>query len=97
MPLAPRVYSPEGLALDPAGATAIHPSPGLAGSRLLALDNGKRGADVLLARLGEQLAARAGARFGGVLRKGTAATPCEPELLDRLAAEGDLVLTGTLD
>ena len=62
-----------------------------------ALDNGKTGAARLLQSMGEALAERTGAIFVGVHQKQTAATPCEPNLLERLASEAEVVLTGTAD
>jgi hypothetical protein len=91
------IYSPEGLSEEGEGPTAIAPATGSSGRRLLVLDNGKSGAATLLGRMAQGLAARTGARFVGSLRKGSAATPCEPELLDQIAKEGDWVLTGTAD
>ena len=91
-----RILSPEGVVGSAQLVRA--PSPDvLAGRTLAALDNGKPGAARLLARAGEQLAARTGVAFVGVRRKRTAATPCESELLSALAEEADLVLTGTAD
>jgi hypothetical protein len=91
------IYSPEGLADAMAGHTPIHPLSPLTGRRIVVLDNGKSGAETLLRRMGERLAARTRGEFLGVRRKGSAATPCEPELLESLVAEADLVLTGTAD
>jgi hypothetical protein len=91
------IYSPEGLADEAAGITPISPGKPLAGLRVAVLDNGKSGADILLGRMAERLAKRSRAEFVGIHRKGSAATPCEPELLDRLTREADLILTGTAD
>jgi len=91
-----RILSPEGSV----GTAATEPAPSpdvLAGRRLAVLDNGKPGAAKLMTRVAEQLVARAGIEFIGVRRKRTAATPCEEELIDALAQEADLVLTGTAD
>ena len=91
------IYSPEG-SVDPnAAPTARVPIASLAGKRIAALDNGKSGASHLLRAMGEDLARRTGATFVGVHQKGTAATPCETDLLDRLAKEVEVVLTGTAD
>ncbi len=89
--------------LSPAGAVGTAPvtraaSPGvLAGRRLALLDNGKPGAARLLSRVAERLAERAAVVLVGQHRKRTAATPCEDALVAALAAEADLVLTGTAD
>ena len=52
---------------------------------------------MLFNAMGEALAERTGAIFVGVHQKQTAATPCEPNLLERLASEAEVVLTGTAD
>ena len=91
-----RILSPEGR-VGTIGA-ALAPSPAvLAKRRLVVLDNGKPGAERLLTRIAEQLAARAGVDFIGVRRKQTAATPCEDALLDAIVDDAELVLTGTAD
>jgi hypothetical protein len=90
------IYSPEGQSVRQSHSLAPTPAP-LAELRIAALDNGKPGADWLLRAFGEELAQRTGASFVGVQRKGSAATPCEDALLERLAAEADLVVTGTAD
>jgi hypothetical protein len=91
-----RILSPEGRVGGPARALARSPEV-LAGCRLVVLDNGKPGAELLLRRAAEGLARRTGASFAGVRRKRTAATPCEEEILGELAQAADLVLTGTAD
>ena len=91
------IYSPEGLADPVADDTPINRIAPLAGRRIVVLDNGKAGADTLLGRMAEGLAARTRGEFKGIRRKGSAATPCEPDLLASLAAEADLILTGTAD
>lgn len=92
-----KIYSPEGLADETAGLTSLSPAKPLAGLRIAVLDNGKSGADTLLGRMADRLASRSRADFVGLYRKGSAATPCEADLLDRLTREADLVLTGTAD
>ena len=92
-----KIYSPEGLSDDGAGVTAITQAKPLSGLRIAVLDNGKSGANTLLERMAKSLAARSRAEYVGIHRKGSAATPCEPDLLDRLTREADLVLTGTAD
>ena len=91
-----RIHSPEGAVGRPEVDLARAPDV-LAGRRLAVLDNGKPGAERLLRRVAERLVERAGVDFGGVRRKGSAATPCEPELLGELASGAELVLTGTAD
>jgi hypothetical protein len=91
-----RIHSPEGRVGRPVVARARAPAS-LAGRRLFVLDNGKPGAEVLLGRAAERLAARTGLVFAGIRRKRTAATPCEVELLRALGAEAALALTGSAD
>lgn len=90
------VYAPDGKV----GTVSVPPVPvpnPLSKLRIAALDNGKPGADAILGAMGAAFARRTGASFVGVQRKGSAATPCEPDLFDRLRAEADVVLTGTAD
>jgi hypothetical protein len=91
-----KILSPTGNVGRPAVARARAPLP-LAGRRLVVLDNGKPGAELLLTRAAERLAARTGVAFAGVRKKRTAATPCEVELLRALGAEAELALTGSAD
>ena len=91
-----RIWSPEG-SVGVRGV-ALAPSPDvLSGRHLAVLDNGKPGAALLLTRIAERLALRAGVEFVGVHRKQTAATPCEEALIEEIAEGADLVLTGTAD
>jgi hypothetical protein len=91
-----RILAPEGNVGE--RMIALAPAPEvLSGRRLLILDNGKPGAADLMQRVAERLAERAGLDFGGVHRKRTAATPCAEELIDAIAKEADLALTGTAD
>lgn len=91
-----RIYSPEGGVGTPSRALAPSPEV-LAGRRLAILDNGKPGALVVMQRLADRLALRAGVERVGAFQKGSAATPCEPELLAEIQAKADLVLTGSAD
>jgi hypothetical protein len=91
-----RILSPEGSVGVATTELAVSPDV-LAGRRLAVLDNGKPGAARLMTRAAEQLVQRAGVELVGVYRKRTAATPCEGSLIDALAHEADLVLTGTAD
>jgi len=64
------------------------------------LDNAKPHARLEMVRAASRLAERTGARLTLVTDKGpghNAATPCSDEVLDRLATEVDLVLTGSAD
>jgi len=91
-----RILSPEG-AVGPQ-RVALAPLPAtLKGQRILVLDNGKPGAQLVLERAAEELAARTGAVFAGSRRKRTAATPCEEALLAEIEQSADVVLTGTAD
>jgi hypothetical protein len=90
------IYAPDGAVGVAARALASAPAT-LAGRKLMILDNGKPGADVLLARTAERIAARTGAVYLGMRRKGSAATPCEAALLRELRTEADIILTGTAD
>jgi hypothetical protein len=91
-----RIYAPEGAVGQPETVLAALPRP-LTGRRIVALDNGKPGAGILLEHLGRQLATRTGAVFAGSMRKGSAATPCEEPLRVKIHEGADLVLTGTAD
>ena len=90
------IYAPEGSVGD-AALTLAPTLSSLAGRKLLVLDNGKPGADLLLCHTAERIAARTGAVYLGARRKGSAATPCEATLLNELTAEADFILTGTAD
>ena len=90
------IYSPEG----PVGTVtrSLSPAPDvLAGLRLGILDNRKPNARLLLTQLAERLAQRTGARVALVMEKANAAVRCEPEVLDRLSKETDVILTGSAD
>ncbi len=91
-----KILSPEGRAGLAPGALAPSPEV-LAGLRIAVLDNGKPGAELLMGVLAEQIAERAGAQLAGTFQKGSAATPCEDDLLVELAKSADLVVTGTAD
>jgi hypothetical protein len=91
-----RIYSPEGGIGRPTRSLAASPEV-LSGQRLAILDNGKPNAVVVMQRLAEKLVERAGVEFVGVFAKGSAATPCEPELLAEIQSRADLVLTGSAD
>jgi hypothetical protein len=94
-----RVYAPDGEP-GPAPAGLAAPRSVLHGARVGVLDNGKPNAALLLTRVGEQLAARAGAELVLVTEKGSganAATPCTPEVMALLTDRCDVVLTGSAD
>ena len=90
------IYSPEGLqGVAPRNLASV-PSV-LSGLRIGVLDNRKPNAHLLLTRLAERLAERTGARLGLAAHKANAAVRCEAEVLERLRAEADVVLTGSAD
>ncbi|MEX0664683.1 MAG: hypothetical protein WD598_07915 [Acidimicrobiia bacterium] len=95
----PAVYAPDG-AVGPAPVSLATSPNVLTGIRIGVLDNGKPNAGLLLTRVGEQLAARTGATLSLVTDKGpggNAATPCTEAVMERLAAECDVALTGSAD
>ena len=67
------------------------------------LDNGKPNADVVMTAAAEALARRTGAEVSLVTKKGphglsaNAAIPCDPDILARVVAEADVVITGAAD
>jgi hypothetical protein len=87
--------------LVPLGSAAVEVKPlarrrpSLAGLRVGILDNSKPNADVLLARVAELLAERAGARPAAVWRKPGASNPAT--VIDEVAGAADVVLTGSAD
>lgn len=89
------IHTPEGsVGASPiTGAASI---PVLAGTRIGLLDNRKPNADVVLERVAERLEARVGTR---VVRRDdkNAAIPCEDQVLEGIAKEVEVVLTGTAD
>jgi hypothetical protein len=94
-----QVYAPDGRVGRPPVRLAESPSR-LGGMRIGVLDNGKPNARLLMTRAAEQLAGRTGARLVLVTDKGpggNAATPCNPDVLERLSKEVDLVFTGSAD
>ena len=91
------IYSPEGHTDALLERTSRTPIKELTGLRIAVLDNGKAGADHLLGRMGAELAKKTGGTYTGCFRKKTAATPCETDLIERLAKEVEVVLTGTAD
>ena len=91
-----RILSPEGN-VGTRGSVLAETPEVLSARRLAVLDNGKPGAALVMTRIAERLAERAGIDFVGVHRKRTAATPCEDALLDEITEGADLVLTGTAD
>jgi hypothetical protein len=91
-----KIYAPDGEVGRATTPLAALPER-LSNQRILCLDNGKPGADRVLERLALGAAERTGAVYAGLVRKGSAATPCEDELLERIRSQADWVLTGTAD
>ncbi|MDG2308886.1 MAG: hypothetical protein P8R42_30250 [Candidatus Binatia bacterium] len=90
------IHSPEGNV----GARPMRLSPRvdvLAGRRIGLLDNRKPNAGALLEHVGARLAQRTGATVSLALQKSNAAVRCEADLLDKLRAEADVIITGSGD
>ena len=87
------IHTPEGGVgeMPAVGAASI---PVLAGKKIGLLDNRKPNADVVLEHIAERLAARTGTE---VVRRDNknAAIPCEDQVLEGIAKEVEIVLTGT--
>jgi hypothetical protein len=92
----PTILSPEGAIRASAKSLAAR-RQSLDGARISILDNSKANAGALLGRLLDLLVQRFAAQPGIVVRKGSAGAPATPELLERLRAASDLVLTGSAD
>jgi len=89
-----KVLSPLGTTPDTVRPLAKR-RPTLGGLRIGVLDNSKPNADVLLDRVAEVLAARAG---GATIRRWTKPGSSRPaEMIDEIAAAADVVLTGSAD
>ena len=89
-----KVLDPIGTVQRPVRGLARRPST-LAGRRLAVLDNSKPNADVLLARVAEVLAARAG---GATIRSWTKPGSSRPAaMIDEIASSVDVLLTGSAD
>ena len=88
------VLSPLGITSDTVKPLARRRST-LAGVRIGVLDNSKPNADVLLARVAELLAARAG---GVTIRSWTKPGSSRPAMMiDEIASSVDVLLTGSAD
>lgn len=89
------IHTPEGGVgeIPAVGAASI---PVLAGKKIGLLDNRKPNADIVLEHIAERLAARTGTK---VVRRDSknAAIPCEDQVLEGIAKEVEIVLTGTAD
>lgn len=94
-----KIYAPDGAIGAPARSLAPSPEV-LSGLRIGVLDNGKPNARELMLRAAEQLGSRTGAVLTLVTDKGAghnAATACSDAVLDRLASDVDVVITGSAD
>ena len=97
-----KVYLPDSRPGPETAALAASPVS-LSGQRIAVLDNGKPNAGVVITRAAETLAARTGATVSLVTKKGprgesaNAAVPMAPDIMDRLLAEADVVVTGAAD
>ena len=89
------IHTPEGVVgeIPTAGAASI---PVLTGKKIGLLDNRKPNANVVLEHVAERLGARMGTE---VVRRDdkNAAIPCEDQVLEGIAKEVEIVLTGTAD
>ena len=61
------------------------------------LDNTKHNFDRLIQGMGDALTARFGVKRVVHMRKGNAATPAAPEIIEALAKDCDLVFAGSAD
>ena len=89
------IHTPEGGVgeIPAVGAASI---PVLAGKKIGLLDNRKPNADIVLEHIAERLAARTGTKVVRCDNK-NAAIPCEDQVLEGIAKEVEIVLTGTAD
>jgi len=100
--MALRVYRPDSVPAPAPQRRAPAPAE-LAGLRVAVVDNGKPNAGVVMAGLAEALAERARTRTTVVTKKGpaglsaNAAIPCAPDIVERVVAGADLVITGSAD
>ena len=94
-----KIYSPEGDLKDEV-VELCSTTPLFSGGKIGVLENGKPNADLLLTKIAEGLAGRIDAKFSMTTGKGeraNAATACNPKVVGTLAAEVQLVLTGSAD
>jgi len=90
------VYDPRGV-VDAAPMTMSPRVKKLQGLRLGLLDNTKWNANKLLRGLRDRLAQKHAFGTVNYYRKESFAAPAAPDLLDRIAAENDIVLTAIGD
>jgi len=97
-----QIYLPDS---DPGPEMSVRaPSPrSLAGTRIAVLDNGKANAGVVMERVAQTVASRAGATVSLVIKKGpdgrsaNAAIPMARDVFERLKVDADVVITGAAD
>lgn len=90
------ILSPEGRVGTPAKELAPGPEL-LSGKRIAVLDNLKPHAGYIQGAIARLVAERTGATVTLEIPKVSAALPAEPEVVERLRAEADLVITGSAD
>ncbi len=90
-----KIYTPAGRIAPPSTGRALSPDD-LRGKRIGILDNRKPNAGVLLNRLAQRLSEQTGAELVAVESK-NAAIAAPDEVMGRLIAEVELVLTGSAD
>ncbi len=96
------IYRPDG-DVDALTTALAPPVCDLRGCRIAVLDNGKPNAALTMSRLASTLATNTGASLALVVKKGpggrsaNAAIPCAPDVMERLRAEADVVITGAAD
>ena len=89
------IHTPEG-GVGEIPATGAASIPVLTGKKIGLLDNRKPNANIVLEHVADRLAARMGTE---VVRRDdkNAAIPCEDQVLEGIAKEVEIVLTGTAD
>jgi len=91
-----RVLNPLGV-VPGAEDSAVTAVAGLAGKRVVLLENGKQNARELLTGVAERLQQRHPGLAFDVRRKQSASLPADPALLVEITKEADVVLTGSGD
>ena len=89
------IHTPEG-GVGEIPATGAASIPVLRGKKIGLLDNRKPNANIVLEHVAERLGARMGTQVGRRDDK-NAALPCEDQVLEGIAKEVEIVLTGTAD
>lgn len=89
------IYTPAGTIAPPSTERAMSPKA-LKGKRIGVLDNRKPNAGLLMAQLAKRIGERTGAELVLVESK-NAAIAAPDEVMGKLIAEVDLVLTGSAD